>query len=796
MSLPSGAIRLNWIQSTGTQYVNTGFNPSSKSRIVFDFQSIGSSSDTIKAMFGARLNNDTKCFNMFALPTTAYPQYGANAYNAKPITTDILQRTVYDMNANTTTVGSTTVSFAAETFSTGYPVYLFSLNDNGSPDSRYINGKLYGCQIYDNGVFVRNYIPVKLSDGSVGLWDDVEGKFYGNAGSGVFVAGPASEIVELEYIQSSGTQYIDTGFIPNQDTRVVAEMEYVSHTAATCALFGSGQAAHGEAFETFYLSGNYYFGFGSANYTAKANVTTGKKMLIDLAKDRAVYDIGGTVLNLTPTASQTFTGQYELLIHAMHRGGSKQYLSVSRTYSFQIYDNGLLVRDFIPAKTIEGEVGLYDRVFHEFYRNAGTGTFIAGPEMVHDGYTELEYVESTGTQYVDTLFMPNNNTRVTGDFEITENDSNFKGIFGAREGSLARCFSLFTKSLNPFYSNVGTKNDIYTFTTLPVVGRHFADSNKNVITIDGLSYTHTARTFQNSSTTIYLFANNEDGTASMFCKMKWFSCQIYDNGTVVRIYIPMLHPSGVPGLWDSVNERFYASATSTDLIAGPVKIATPKAPGNFRVVSESDAEVALAWDASANATGYRLYRNGVLLADTTDLAYTDTAEPFGTYTYTVSAYNEFGEGEAAELVVFLSPDNPILWLVTDRTQADVTAGNSKGVYQAVDLNRVGAAVEYLQKRLLSAGILADVSPRVDWTDTMWMSAGEAQVYLDNVKTMRAALAMPKGTPAAPDDLAKLTYAEANHMEMFLVILDTLLTDMVFAYRHCGVTTCGMGGLIL
>lgn len=417
MSLPSGIIELEYIQSSGTQYVNTGFNPSSKSRIVFDFQSTGSSSDTIKAMFGARLNNDTKCFNMFALPATAYPQYGANAYNAKPITTDILQRTVYDMNANTTTVGSTTVSFAAETFSTGYPVYLFSLNDNGSPDSRYIKGKLYSCQIYDNG---------------------------------------------------------------------------------------------------------------------------------------------------------------------------------------------LLVRDYIPAKTIEGEVGLYDRVFHEFYRNAGTGEFIAGP----------------------------------------------------------------------------------------------------------------------------------------------------------------------------------------------VKITTPKAPGNFRVVSETDTEVALAWDADENAVGYRLYRDGALLADLTGTEYTDTATPFGSYTYHVLGYNKRGEGEAAELVVFLSPDNPILWLVTDRTQADVTAGNSKGVYRAQDLNRVGAAVKYLQKKLLAAGILADVSPRMDWADSMWMSVGEAQVYLDNVKTMRAALAMPKETPAAPDDLAKLTYAEANHMEMVLVILDTLLTDMVFAYRHCGTTVCGMGGLIL
>lgn len=228
----------------------------------------------------------------------------------------------------------------------------------------------------------------------------------------------------------------------------------------------------------------------------------------------------------------------------------------------------------------------------------------------------------------------------------------------------------------------------------------------------------------------------------------------------------------------------------------PYKSPIPPTPPNFRLSSSTETTATLAWSTVDGAAGYKLYRDGILIATLTDTSYTDVIQPFTHYVYTLTAYNEHGEGDAAELVVFLSPGNPILWLVTDRTQEDVTARNSKGVYQAVDLNRVGAAVEYLQKRLFAAGVLADVSPRTDWTDSMWMSAGEAQVYLDNVKTMRAALAMPKGTPTAPNDMAKLTYAEANHMELFLVILDTLLTDMVFAYRHCGVTTCGMGGLIL
>ena len=44
-------------------------------------------------------------------------------------------------------------------------------------------------------------------------------------------------------------------------------------------------------------------------------------------------------------------------------------------YSCQIYDNGTLVRDFVPCINGSGEVGLYDLVGKQFYGNAGTGVF-------------------------------------------------------------------------------------------------------------------------------------------------------------------------------------------------------------------------------------------------------------------------------------------------------------------------------------------------------------------------------------------------------------------------------------
>lgn len=53
-------------------------------------------------------------------------------------------------------------------------------------------------------------------------------------------------------------------------------------------------------------------------------------------------------------------------------------------YSCKIYDNETLVRNFVPCKNASGAVGLYDTVEGQFYANAGTGTFTAGPEIIPD----------------------------------------------------------------------------------------------------------------------------------------------------------------------------------------------------------------------------------------------------------------------------------------------------------------------------------------------------------------------------------------------------------------------------
>ena len=198
----------------------------------------------------------------------------------------------------------------------------------------------------------------------------------------------------------------------------------------------------------------------------------------------------------------------------------------------------------------------------------GVGNF-AGGRSLPSGYTQVEYIESSGTQYIDTEFKPDNNTRLTGDFEVTASGASYRTIFGAREGGLARCFSLFVSSTNRFYSNIGSGGNTYTFdSSLSGLGRHSVDANKNVVTIDDVSYTHLVEVFKCASTSIYLCASNENGTAGLLCSMRWYSCQIYDNGTLVRDFVPCKDANGAIGLYDLIHGKFHVNVGSGSFTEG------------------------------------------------------------------------------------------------------------------------------------------------------------------------------------------------------------------------------------
>jgi hypothetical protein len=112
----------------------------------------------------------------------------------------------------TFTDGTNTINVRQQLATTSWK--LFSNNATTS----FSYQKHYGTKITLNSILVRNYIPCyRKSDNKPGLYDLVNGVFYTNAGTGEFkYPRLPSEFQEVEYIQSTGTQYIDTGVLDSR----------------------------------------------------------------------------------------------------------------------------------------------------------------------------------------------------------------------------------------------------------------------------------------------------------------------------------------------------------------------------------------------------------------------------------------------------------------------------------------------------------------------------------------------------------------------------------------------------
>lgn len=124
-------------------------------------------------------------------------------------------------------------------------------------------------------------------------------------------------------------------------------------------------------------------------------------------------------------------------------------------------------------------------------------------------------------------------------------------------------------------------------------------------------------------------------------------------------------------------------------------------------------------------------------------------------------------------------------LVTDRTQADVDAGNAKGTYNASDLNRVGAAMNYVAARLREQGYDPHISPKTDWMDGEWVTPADEAVYLGDLAELQKQFALYETTPEVPPDIEKLNYIEANSIEQILVDIDALLTNIAAVWLYSG-----------
>ena len=171
-------------------------------------------------------------------------------------------------------------------------------------------------------------------------------------------------------------------------------------------------------------------------------------------------------------------------------------------------------------------------------------------------YKKLEYIESTGTQYIDTNCKINNN--FTLQFRTNIGEGTILGViddvtaFALASAGSKDYFRFYSEEGRDFLSgNQGDSFEIYI--------------EKNSIYVDGeIKYTEQNHMLHSFNLNLYLFARNNKGIASgtvvgeAFSNRKLYYMKIWDdNNNLVRDFIPVLDKENVPCLYDKVEGKYY-----------------------------------------------------------------------------------------------------------------------------------------------------------------------------------------------------------------------------------------------
>lgn len=197
------------------------------------------------------------------------------------------------------------------------------------------------------------------------------------------------------------------------------------------------------------------------------------------------------------------------------------------------------------------------------------------PELP-EGYTQVEYIQGTGAQYIDIRSKMYNNSKIELCFSFYNIQQNCS-IFGSRLSGNNNNFEIASQLPNfPIYLDFGnfqTSRASYNnavintkyICTISKSLRAVYDENRRL-----LASNTTLISEDNVTPTNALIFYTSGGYSANKLKGKVYYCKVWENGILVRNMIPCKNPSNVAGMYDTVNGVFYTNAGSGTFITGPV----------------------------------------------------------------------------------------------------------------------------------------------------------------------------------------------------------------------------------
>lgn len=191
------------------------------------------------------------------------------------------------------------------------------------------------------------------------------------------------EYQQVEYIESTGTQYIDTGIKTNTTTSRYETKISPSLVSGAMCIFGTrnSSSTNQSSMNVFVIDGTFRLDwlYGAMGNSVK-NISSNTEYTISITRGLATINN----VNYVSGENTSIDSSYTFYVGNLNNAGSVYSKGFSgKIYYSKLYNNNILVFDGVPCyRKSDNEIGMYDLVSNTFFTNAGKGTFTAGAEIV------------------------------------------------------------------------------------------------------------------------------------------------------------------------------------------------------------------------------------------------------------------------------------------------------------------------------------------------------------------------------------------------------------------------------
>lgn len=588
-----------YVEATGAQYVDTGIIGRSGTKIECQVEWLAFKDSAFVA--SGDYQKDTRFYACYCLNTSG-EVFGAlrkgssfaNGHGTNYVfelnrvytyTSDFSAPAEDGSCTNTVMVnGSKFGTLVAEALDTEVNLFVFACNRKGQAISL-SNARCYGLKIWQDDTLVRDFKPC-VKDGVAGLYDAVTKEiFYSGSGTALtYDVRWDTPDAWLEYVESMGNTYIDTGIIGRSGTAAKMEMAF---TANADQAFLDARTDNTRFYLIHNNGGNkWLYGYGDCysfgsfvegrKYYVESSLDVGLR-LIKIGENGASGATTTYVNETSETAIDTGRSLY-LFSCNYNKYFESKFTGRGRVYWLQIFQDGKLVRDFKPCLKND-KAALYDAVSKKIFYPVGRAlAFDNSAPARADEVAFVDYIESNGRVYLDTQVHAKTPLRASGTFswtQLREKKEELQCLDGVEHRTYLGCGHWNNENdANRFYMIdatarkpwLGYGNKAHSFGSYMVTGTKYtfdvsyADGSQtfSMTPGNGMSANQTWAGAADGQGSLYLFACNDAANNSVLypASARCYGLTLYQGDTPVRVFRPCIK-DGFVGLYDTLSGRVF-----------------------------------------------------------------------------------------------------------------------------------------------------------------------------------------------------------------------------------------------